>query len=192
MGIWLFKNPQVDTKVVEFKSGYGLTPTKAPAKQTVKQTSGEPVVYSWEKYDNDKYQFSLDIPEGWHKQEYNVEPPYGGTIIAFSPNSLPCGTCSYIRDGFFSIRIYDQNSAPGDFALFAQRYKSNDAKDFRKINIAGGVGILTASAISATHENKIFEMSLDNYNKEANISTSQIFSKFVFSLTFTDLQFRQN
>jgi hypothetical protein len=188
--ILVAKNKQENLPPVQFQSGYELTPTQAVSKLPA-QKIVEPDVSVWEIYNNDNLQFKISYPKDWHQQEYKVDPPYGGKIVAFSPNNLPCSSCSYVRNGYFSIRVFDQTDAPGDYNLFLQRLQSNGGEGFKKINFGGGIGILTSNTISVEHENKVFEMSLDNLNKNnMQVLDSKLFQKFALSLAFTNLQFR--
>ena len=66
-------------KSVETISTFSLSPTSPPAQKT----PTEPLVEKWQVYANEQFNFSLQIPDKWHVQDYAKIYPNGGTLIAF-------------------------------------------------------------------------------------------------------------
>src|SRR5581483_7515092 len=72
----------------QYTSTLTLNPTQAVSVAVTPTLAPEPFVTNWTQYSNDQFHFSIDIPQGWNEQQYSSSFPRGGTIIAFSPNSL--------------------------------------------------------------------------------------------------------
>lgn len=158
-----------------------------PAPSTV---TAEPQVPSWINYNNDKYNFTLQIPDGWNVQEFDLQNPYGGTLVAFSQNSLPCKTCTYVHDGFFSIKIYNQKSDPDFYAMFSQRMKAvGQVKGYQKIMLGQVTGVGYTNTLTVETHGWVYELTLDRNNGSGSFTDSNVFMKAASSLKFTYLEF---
>jgi hypothetical protein len=158
------------------------TPQPSPAK------TAEPIVTDWTTYSNTNFNFTLTVPDGWNQQTY--KGPYGATIVAFSPNNLPCGDCSYVHDGFFSVKIFNQTTDQQAYKDFTDRQKaaSQDPK-YQAIQIQGKPGLMYGNIVDIPNNNFIYEVSLDTDNGNDTVMSSKIFQKIAGSLQFTNLVF---
>lgn len=166
----------------ELNPSVAVSPTREP----------EPFVTSWRNYSNDKYNFAIDVPSDWHEQEIEVPGTEGGLLVAFSPNDLPCKTCSYVYDGFYSIKIYNQQTDPQSYAAFIDRANSVGKKEgYQAINLDGIKGVWFQNTLSAQNHGWVYELSLDKDQGQANITESLIFKKALNSFRFTYLLFNE-
>lgn len=155
-----------------------LTPTKTP----------EPVITSWTTYKNDKYNFTIAFPDGWKQQEFTL--PTGGFLVAFSPNALPCSSCTYIHEGYYSVKVYNQSTDPKLFADYSAAKQSlGKSKDVLPIHMGGLSGILYGNSAVVENHNWIYAVTLDNNNGTDSPLSSQLFQKAASSLQFTYLIF---
>lgn len=155
-----------------------LSPTKTP----------EPLITSWKTYQNDTYNFSLSVPDSWNQQEYT--PQSGNFQIAFSPNSLPCSTCTYVHEGYFSVKIFNQKTDAQAYTLFTQRKQSvGKSNDYKEVQLAGKTGVMNSNSIDLENNGWVYELSLDKDNGTDQVTDSQIFQKAALSLQFTNLLF---
>jgi hypothetical protein len=156
-----------------------ISPTEAP----------EPLVTEWTTYSNDKYNFTLEVPANWYQREYT--PASGGLLVAFSPmNNLPCENCSYVHDGFFSLKIYNNTTDAQAYSQFTTRMgNAGQSTDYRLAQIAGIKGVIFGNTAAIENHGWVYEFSLDNNNGNENATDSQLFQKFATSLKFTYLIF---
>lgn len=155
-----------------------LTPTKPP----------EPMVTSWTTYKNDKYNFTINVPEGWNQQEFPL--PIGGFLVAFSPNALPCATCTYVHEGYYSVKVYNQTTDPKAYTDYtAAKQTLGKSKDVIPIHMGGLSGILYGNTAVVENHNWIYAVTLDNDNGTDSALSSQLFQKAASSLQFTYLIF---
>ncbi len=173
----------------EMPSSFSLSPTPIVTIQPTK--APDPIVTTWTTYSNDKYSFTLNIPDGWSQQEYT--PESGGMIVAFSPDkNLPCGTCTYVHDGYFSIKIFNGTTdAPAykDFITHSQNIGKN--AEYVGIQLDGIKGVLYANTVAVENHGWVYEASLDTNNGNDKVLNSQIFQKAASSLKFTYLIFNK-
>ena len=154
------------------------TPTKPP----------EPVVTTWTTYKNDKYNFTINYPDGWNQQEFTL--PSGGFLVAFSPTSLPCATCTYVHEGYYSVKVYNQTTDPKTYADYAAAKQTlGKSKDVIAIHMGGIQGILYGNTAAVENHNWIYAVTLDSNNGTDNALSSQLFQKAASSLQFTYLIF---
>jgi hypothetical protein len=180
----------LDNKV-PFTSNYPMSPSKTPS-PSESHTTGEPTVTRWKVYSNDANLFSIQVPADWKVQDYTDLPPHAATVIAFSPDALPCGTCSYVGSGYFSLRIYDQKSNPEDYATFTQEMKAigQDAK-YQSVLVGGKNGVLFGNTVAVEFDGKVYEFSLDTDKGNAKINDSKVFITIVNSFQYTGLLFNE-
>ena len=164
----------------------------SPTKQTEKKSQSEPVIASWINYSNDKYTVSFSVPEDWYQQDFSASYPHGGTLVAFSPDPLPCDTCTYFKNGFFSLHIYNQKSDPDMYTSFLQRIKNaqND-KTYQLISTNSGRGVIYANTLAIEHFDWVYELSLDANDGKTKITDSAIMQKVTSSFQFTGLIFNK-
>jgi hypothetical protein len=162
-------------------------PTIATTANSLSATPGpDPQIATWKVYTNPLYRFSLNIPADWYIQDYQAMHPSGGTMIAMGPEPLPCGDCSYIRNGYLSLRIFNEKTDPEYYALYANRVKLlGRAKEYKQAVIGDKTGIATATTIALEQNGWVYEFTLDKNDGKANIDDSEIFRKIVNSLTFS-------
>jgi len=185
-GLMIYFQKKVPLSAGPSGSGFSLTGT--PAVSGAK--TEEPLVLKWVTYQNAKYYFSLEVPEGWKQQDYAAFYTNGATVIAFSPNDLPCGTCSYFQDGYFSVRIYNEKTSPELYSRFAEIKKAlGKVKEVIPVTIAGHTGALYENTISVEYNGWVYEFVLDKDKGNASIGESKIFQRVANSLQFTDLRF---
>jgi hypothetical protein len=176
------------------KQNTAVTPSSllvlSPSPYVSRAQEQEPAVAAWEVYTNEKYNFTLNVPTGWNRQEYENGNTAGGTVIAFSPMTLPCKTCTYVHEGYFSIRLYNQQTDPTFYAAFQQRLKAmNNSKEYLPIQLDGKKGVMFGSTVAVENEGWVYELSLDKENGTIPALNSQYFQKFASSLKFTYLIF---
>jgi hypothetical protein len=152
--------------------------------------ASEPVVLSWRDYSNDTYNFTFAVPEGWHEQKFISPDSKEGTLVAFSPDPLPCETCTYFYNGYFSIKIYNQKTDPERYAAFLQRMNAvGKSEEYVGIVLDGAKGVLFGSTLAAENHGWIYELSLDKDQGNGKIVDSQLFKKVLSSFKFTYLLF---
>lgn len=164
----------------------------SPSPSVVPTAVTEPFISSWKPYTNEKFGFILDVPADWYIQDYAAGYPNGGTVVAFSPNPLPCETCAYFRNGYFSIRIYNETTDSGYYKLFLQKQKSaGKSKEYQQAQLGKKPAIASSNAISAEYEGWVYEFALDINEGKSNFMDSPLFMKAASSFTFTGLQFEE-
>jgi hypothetical protein len=167
-------------------STFSLTPT------ITVQVKQEPRVDSWQRYSNATYSVSFDIPKEWQQQDYAKFYPDGGTLLAFSPDPLPCDTCTYFQNGYFSVRIFNQQTDPVLYEAYLQKVQAvGKNKDYQVVAMGGEQGILAGSTITVAHQQWIYEFALDVNQGTMPVTDSKIFQKAVSSVAFDTLQFSQ-
>lgn len=178
--VWTMISQQAAT--LHFQSTYALSPTPTPP------GAAEPEVTSWKTYHNDKYNFALDMPADWHVQDYSAFFNNKGTLIAFSPTPLPCETCSYLHDGYFSVRIYNQQTDPQLYDIYKQNVAKlgNDA-NYRQVTIGSKPALLYGNIVTVENQGWLYEFSLDKDDGKADIMKATIFQRALTSFTFTSL-----
>ncbi len=180
----IFYPQQVARKDVPQVSTYSLSPT-----QGISPTP-EAEITEWKSYSNDTYHFSITVPEKWYIQDYAGATVNGGTLIAFSPDKLPCPTCTYFFNGYFSIKIYNQKTDPGFYALFKERMNaSSKDKNYQAIALNKDKGVIASNTLALEHEGWIYEFSLDIDQGKKKISDSKVIQKVISSISFTNLFF---
>jgi hypothetical protein len=161
---------------------------------TVKPTvPQDPVVTTWRNYTNDEYNFAMDVPSDWNEQAFSPSQPQeskGGTQVAFSPNPLPCETCSYFYDGYFSVKVYTQKSDAASYTNFVQKMNNiGKSAEYQGIILDGIKGVMTINTISAENHGYVYEISLDLDKGHGKIADSLVFRHAVNSFKFTYLLF---
>ena len=166
-------------------STFSLSPTPSP-KPT---TPSEPMVTSWTTYTNNDFNFTMSIPDGWKQQEYKL--PSGVFIVAFSPNdSLPCATCTYLHDGYMSVKIFTKTNDPQAYETFSKAVESiGKVKGYLPAQIDSVQGVLYANTVEIPNHGMVYQITLDENNGSMNVTSSQIFQKAASSLQFTYLIF---
>jgi len=184
-GVWLYRHNNPQKESVTPISTLDLNPvTPHPT------TYDEPVVDSWRIYNNDAYNFTINVPTQWSEQTYPNFQPDGGIFIAFSPDKLPCATCTYVHDGYLSIRVYNQKTNAQIYADYLQRiHNVGKMKEYQQVKLPVGTGVLFGNTIAVEHHGWIYEFSLDAQKGNADFTKAKLFQKIVLSLAFTDLSF---
>lgn len=178
----IWTNISQQAAMLHFQSSLVLSPTPTPP------NAPEPEVTSWKTYNNDKYNFALDMPADWHVQDYSAFFNNKGTLIAFSPNPLPCETCSYLHDGYFSIRIYNQQTDPQLYDTFQQNVaKVGHDATYRQVTIGSKPALLFGNTVAVANQGWVYEFSLDKDNGNADIMKAAIFQRSLTSFVFTGL-----
>lgn len=153
--------------------------------------TGEPEVDSWVPFTNDTYLFSMNVPEGWKSQDFQASHPKGGTLIAFSPNDLPCDTCTYIHDGYFSLKIYNAKTDPQAYADFQTKMKNvGKNPEIQGVYIDQKVAELSGSSVAVENQGWVYEFTLDANPENKKLLETKIFQKWVTSFRFTGLIFK--
>lgn len=172
-------------KAPEVVSSFQLSP--APK---ISPTS-EPEISSYRTYNNEQYLFSISVPDGWNIQDYSKAHPQGGTVVAFSPQQLPCDSCTYFQNGYFSIKIYNQKTYPEQYALFLQKMNSIGKKEgFKGIVLGKEKAVLFQEGAAVANHGWVYEFILDNKNYK-NATDSKVFLMALTSLAFTGLEFEK-
>ena len=155
------------------------------------QIAADPEVTSWKPYDNPTYLFQINVPEGWDIQDYKDNFQHGGTLIAFSPTALPCSTCTYVHDGFLSIKIFNASTDAASYANFQTKLKSV-GKDPQVLGVYVDqkVGVMVGSSIDVENQGWVYEFNYDVNNGEAKPFDSKLFQQMLSSFQFTGLQFK--
>jgi hypothetical protein len=167
----------------------GSTLDLNPSPSAAPTSAVEDVPSSWENYNNDEYSFTLDYPKDWYKQNY-ISDSKNGLFLAFSPEPLPCETCSYLHDGYFSIKIYNQKTNPEAYAAYLQRTQSiGKIAGYQPVQLSNRKGVLFENTIAVENEGWIFELLFDKDGGTAKMLDSEIFKKVYSSFRFTNLQF---
>lgn len=152
----------------------------------------EPAVAAWRTYSNATYNFSIDVPSDWHEQEYPSAQPNGGFVVAFGPNNLPCSTCTYFRNGYYSVRVFNQKSDPDYYKDLQGRMASiGKSKDFQGIMFGEYKGVINTNTVAIDHKDWVFEMALDTSDGNLKVNDSKIFQKAIMSFKFTNLLFNK-
>lgn len=161
---------------------------------SISPTAGEenePVPFSWEEYTNDEYNFTLSYPTGWNKQVYKDEQKKGLTV-AFSPDILPCETCTYFFSGYYSIKVYNQTTDAEAYAHFRQRLAAiGKVAGYQPVQLDGRQGVFSGNSVAVENNGWVFELSLDKNGGKAAVADSQIFKKVLSSFKFTNLIFNK-
>jgi hypothetical protein len=147
----------------------------------------DPAVPTWKTYPIPQYRTSINIPADWNIQDYAQLHPFGGTLIAFSPAELPCSSCSYIRNGYASLRIFSEKTDPEYYALYLGRIQQlGHNKTYQEIKVGEKTGLLTGNTVAVEHSGWIYELTLDKNDGKATLDDSSIFTQMVNSLTFAE------
>src|SRR5206468_218448 len=98
--------------------------------------SSDPDIQTWTPYENTTYNIGFDYPADWNTQDYSSFYNTGGGFVAFSPDELPCSSCSYLNNGYFSFRAYNQTTDPALYNLYLSKTKKveNDPT-YKKISM---------------------------------------------------------
>ena len=180
--IYYPKQPEV------LPSTFSLTPSPSPV--TSPTASAEPVVTSWTTYTNNDYNFTISIPDGWNQQEYKL--PSGVFIVAFSPNALPCSTCTYVHEGYFSVKIFNQKTDQQAYTTFTTSLQNiGKVKGYQQAQLNNVKGVLYGNTVEVENHNLVYQVTLDANNGSMDVLSSQLFQKFASSLEFTYLIFSQ-
>lgn len=149
----------------------------------------ESEIESWTVYGNGRYEFTVEVPAKWNMQDYSAFHSNFGTVIAFSPKPLPCETCSYLNDGYFSIRIYNNQSDSGLYEIYAQKVKDVEEgiEYYRKIEMGGKPGISSDNSSIVENQGWVYELNLDKNNGTGKISESKILQRVFSSFKFTNI-----
>lgn len=185
IGLFLYYRPKNDGPAPVSVINMGAIPS-------VTQTQGpEPEVTSWKDYNNDTYQFVMSVPDGWNMQDFSASYPKGGTLIAFSPETLPCETCSYLHNGYFSLKIYSKESDREAYDKFQSLLKS-PGQGAQGVSIDGKTGVFSQNVISVENSDQgwVYEFYLDKDNGNAKALDSKIYQRMVSSFRFTGLRFK--
>lgn len=155
------------------------------------QTLADPEVTTWKPYENQDYLFQINVPDGWYTQDYKDNFQHGGTLIAFSPTTLPCSTCTYVHDGFLSIKIYNASTDATSYANFQTKFK-NVGKDPQTLGVYVDqkVGVMIGNTVDVENQGWVYEFSYDVNNGEAKPFDSKLFQQILSSFRFTGLQFK--
>jgi hypothetical protein len=158
-----------------------VTPTPKP----------EPEVISWKTYKNDAFNFTMQVPDKWNQQIFETQDSEQGLFIAFSPDTLPCKTCTYYKNGYFSLRIFNEKTNPELYIAFLQRMKdAGKNPDIKPANLGGTPAIFQENFIAVENRGWVYEFTLDKFGETVTgITDSQIFMKVLSSFTFTHLIF---
>jgi hypothetical protein len=163
-----------------------FTESLTPATQISNET--DPDISTWTPYENAQFSISFDIPDTWHTQDYSSFYNNGGVFVAFSPQELPCATCSYLNNGYFSLRIYSQQTDPALYSIYLEKVKKVEQDPtYKKVPMDSKVGILNANTVSVESDGWIYDLSLDKNNGSASIETSTIMKHVLSSFKFTKL-----
>ena len=150
----------------------------------------EPVVTTWTTYTNNDYNFTIPIPDGWKQQEYKL--PSGVFIVAFSPDDLPCANCSYVHEGYFSIRVFNQKTDSEAYKTFTDSLqKIGKVAGYQAAQINNVKGVLYANTVEVETHGLVYQLVLDKDNGTKNITDSQLFIHAASSMQFTYLIFSQ-
>lgn len=161
----------------------------APQKNT-QATIKEPIITDWRTYANSSYNFSVDVPSNWQEQEYPSPMPSGTFLVAFGPEKLPCKTCTYFRNGYYSVKIYNQTSDPDYFKDFEGRMANvGKSREFIGIQLGDYKGVINGNTVAFDHKDWVYELNLDASNASMKITDSQIFQRAINSFKFTGLLF---
>jgi hypothetical protein len=161
----------------------------APQKST-QSKNAEQIIIDWRTYSNSTYNFSVDVPTDWHQQEYPSPLPSGTFLVAFGPNNLPCKTCTYFRNGYYSVKIYNQTSDPDYYKDFEGRMANvGKSKDFIGIQLGEYKGVINGNTVAFDHKDWVYELNLDVNNGNMEIADSKIFQHAINSFKFTGLLF---
>lgn len=181
----LMLNQQANIKP---ESTFSLTPSAGPSQSA---SLKEPDVESWRTYSNGIYNFTVEVPADWKEQEYPSPQPNGGFMVAFSPSDLPCKTCTYFRNGFFSIKLFNQKSDPDYYKDFAARLANiGKSKELQGVQLGKYKGVISGNTVSFDHIDWVYELSLDVRDGTLGINDSKIFQKALSSFRFSELLFQ--
>lgn len=148
----------------------------------------DPEVTSWQPYENTTYNFSFEVPAGWNKQDYSSFYNNGGAVIAFSPEELPCSTCSYLNNGYFSISIYNEKTDPELYKLFVEKVqKANNGAAYKRITLDGQTGLVSGNSVSVQNNGWVYEITLDKNEGKDAIEDSPIMKHILTTFKFTSL-----
>lgn len=167
------------------ESTFDLNPTK----QAV-GGSTEPTVTAWRTYSNLSYNFSIDVPEKWYQEEYPAPPPTGSFVVAFGPEKLPCSTCSYFHNGYYSVRIYNGTTDPDYYKDFQARMANiGKVEGYQGIQLGENKGVMSSNTLAIEHLNNVYELTLDMNAGNSRVNDSKLFQHAVTTFKFTGLTF---
>ena len=155
--------------------------------------SPEALIVQWDLYENNEYNFSLEYPQDWNKVDYAPFYHNKGTLIAFSPSPLPCPTCAYLKDGYVSLKIYNNQTSPLDYLDYQKRLQGiKQSKAYAPIQLNGSPGVFYSNTAAVENNGWVYEFSLDRDKgtNSQNPLESKIFTHFLLSFKFTNLQFK--
>lgn len=145
----------------------------------------EKEIESWKAYSNHKYNFTIEVPSLWHEQDYSLYYQNRGTCIAFSPNHLPPPTSLYTREGYFSVRVYNEQTDPQRYNLYMQNVKKIGVDDnYHKTQIDDKSGVINGNIVAVENLDWVYEISFDKNEGKANASESKIFQRVLTSFRF--------
>ncbi len=163
-----------------------LSPTQAASPTPV----SDPVVISWATYNSDTYNFTIDKPSDWNQQQYIL--PSGGFLIAFSPITLPCATCSYVHNGFYSVKVFNQQTDPDAYKNYTTSMQNvGKSADYQKAQLDGHIGVLFGNTVSVENNGWVYQVTLDANNGNEKVEDSKLFVKAATSVKFTNLIFNK-
>ncbi len=182
------KNDLVKNEDVKPVSTFDINPSPKVSPTSMP----EPEIITWRVYNNDIYNFSVEVPQEWYQEDYASLYQNGGTVIAFSPSKLPCKTCTYFRDGYFSIKIFNQQTDPIFYTAFTER-KNNlgKQKEYIQIQLDKKPGVYFANIADVESQGWVYEFSFDKDKGQANAVESKIFQRVLSSMKFTKLTFEE-
>lgn len=154
-----------------------ISPTKVPE-------ASEPDIDAWTTYSNKKYNFAIEVPAKWHEQDYSAFFGNNSALIAFSPKPLPCEMCSYLHDGYFSVRIYNEQTDPELYKIYSEKLEDPEKNE---VEIGSKMGVSFANSVAVENQGWIYELSLDKDEGTAKIADSKIFQRVVSSFRFTSI-----
>ena len=183
VGIVLFFSQQKTESVP--LSSFSLSPTTP---QATPSFSSEPVVTTWQTYENAPHEFRIQYPSGWQTQEYPSQT--GSMRIAFSPDQLPCGTCSYNQNGYFSILIYNTDTDPLLYSTFMERMgKVGKVAGYIPITILDSQGVFSENSAAFEYKGWVYDFVFDAHKSTLHPAESKIFQKALSSFEPTGLIF---
>ena len=179
LGIFYMYKPGINDEAI--RAAQGISPT-IPQGDTP-----EPTVSQWRTYTHPVYNVSFTIPDGWNEQDYAALQQQGGALVAFSPSELPCGSCSYIRNGYLALRIFNPTTDPEYYTLFQNRVKAlGKNKAYSQVSVGEKPAIRAGNTIAVEHNGWVYEFTLDKNTGTATIDGSSIFKQVINSVKFNE------
>ena len=180
------KKDQIQSPEIKSVSTFDISPSP----KLSPTAEPDPIVNEWREYNNEQYNFSITIPSDWNVEDYASLYPSGGTLIAFSPTRLPCKTCTYFRDGYMSIKIYNEKTDPIFYTNFKQRMSNlGKKKEYFQFQIDNKTGVYLANVAAIENQGWVYEISYDKDKGTADAIQSKLFQKILSSFKFTKLIF---